>query len=80
MDETIVLRELAKEMMLICKEKGLSKDETFILGAMANDVETVKKFGEEKALRMAIEIIKLCDDDSNMIFYAVERVLGIRDN
>ena len=73
-----VLRNLAQEMMQLCKDKGLSKEETFILGAMANDKKTVEKFGEEMSLRMAIEAIKLCSNDSEQIFYVVEKVLGIR--
>lgn len=78
MAEIDVLRNLAHEIMLLCQEKGLTKEETFILGAMANDKTTVEKYGEETALRMAIEVIKLCDNDSEQIFYAVERALGIR--
>ena len=80
MNDQNLLNSLNDEIISLCESKGLSGEEIFIIGAMANDVETVKNFGAEKALRMTIEIIKLCDDDSNMIFYAVERALGIRDN
>lgn len=78
MTDQELINDLNDEIISLCESKGLSGEEIFIIGAMANDVETIEKFGEEFALRLTIETIKLCDNDSEQIFYAVERVLGIR--
>ena len=72
-----ILHNLAKEIMLLCKEKGLDNDETFVIGAMANSVDAVNKFGEETALRMAIEVIKICENDFTMISFALQQLFGI---
>ncbi len=77
-DNKEVILELCRELKDLCREKGLDGEEIFIIGCMTNDAKTVAKYGEEMAFKMVIEAIKLCNNDSEMIFYAVERVLGIR--
>ena len=72
-----IIEKLDNELIALCESKGLSGEEIFIIGCMVGDGETIDKFGEEKALRMAIEIIKLCDDDFTMISFAVQRLFGI---
>lgn len=78
MSDQNLVNSLIDELIYLCETKGLTGEEIFIIGAMANDKTTVEKYGEETAIRMAIEVIKLCGNDSEQIFYAVERALGIR--
>ena len=73
-----LIEALDDELISLCESKGLTGEEIFIIGAMVDDKETIEKYGAETATRMAIEIIKLCDDDFSMISYAVQRALGIR--
>ena len=73
-----LIEALDDELISLCESKGLTGEEIFIIGAMVDDKETIEQYGAETAIRMVIEVIKLCDDDSEQIFYAIERVLGIR--
>lgn len=73
-----LIEALDDELISLCESKGLTGEEIFIIGAMVDDKETIEQYGAETAIRMAIEVIKLCDDDFSMISYAVQRVLGIR--
>ena len=74
-----LIEALDDELISLCESKGLTGEEIFIIGAMVDDKETIEKYGAETATRMAIEIIKLCDNNFSMISYAVQRALGIRD-
>ena len=76
MIDRAIIEALDDELISLCESKGLTGEEIFIIGAMTGDEETIDKFGEETALRMAIEIIKLCDTP-DQVFYAVEKLFGI---
>ena len=78
-EKTEHLVELNRLLISECSSKGLTKDETFIIGAMANCQDSIDRYGEEMAIKMAIEVIKLCGNDSELIFFAVEKALGLRD-
>lgn len=66
---------LYRELIAACREKGLSRDEIFVIGTMAACEETIEKFGEEEALRLAIGVVNLCKN-GDQIFLALERLFG----
>ena len=78
MSDINTLLTLHDELIALCESKGLTGEEIFIIGAMVDDQEAADKFGEVMAIKMVIEAIKLCSNDSEQIFYVVEKVLGIR--
>lgn len=78
MEYSNTIKELDKELIRLCKVKGLSPDEIFIIGATVACKEAIDRFGEEDAIKMAIEVIKLFDTVDE-IFYAVEKALGFRE-
>lgn len=67
-------KELAREQINLCREKGLTDEEIFIIGATTNDEDTIQKFGEEEAFRIANEAIRR-SKDSDEVFHNVMEAL-----
>lgn len=74
-DETF--RLLAREQIRLCRERGLTDEEIFIIGATTDDEETVEKFGEEEAFHIANEAIKR-SSNSDEVFRNVMEALDIQ--
>lgn len=71
-----LIDELDEKLYELCKERGLTGDEMFIIAAATSTPEVVERFSEEGAIRLAIETIKMCKN-SDDIFHNVLIVLGI---
>ena len=74
--ENDTLLDLADEMIRLCRERGLTGEEIFIIGATTNDKETIEKFGEEEALRIANEAIRR-SSNSDEVFRNVMEALDV---
>ena len=68
--------ELAQEVIRLCKEKGLTGDEIFIIGATSNDIEAIEMFGEEEAILITIDAIKKAKSRDE-VFDNVFTALGV---
>ena len=71
------LLELAKEQIKLCRERGLTGEEIFIIGATSNDEEAVEKFGEVEAFKIANEAIRK-SKNSDEVFRNVMNALDIQ--
>ena len=58
MSEHDILMELVDEQIALLKERGLTREEAFVIGATVNDEETVERFGEIEAARIANDAIR----------------------
>ena len=76
--ENKTLLELADEQIKLCRERGLSGEEIFIIGATTNDIDAIEKFGEEEAFRIANEAIRQ-SKNSDEVFRNVMKALDIQD-
>lgn len=54
--------ELNDSIIALCKEKGLSGKDIFVIGAIVNDEDALERFGEVEALEIAIDAIKRSKD------------------
>lgn len=72
------LLDLADEQIQLCRERGLSGEEIFIIGATTNDIDAIEKFGEEEAFRIANEAIRK-SKNSDEVFRNVFEALDVQD-
>ena len=70
------IRLLYRELILKCREKGLTKDEIIVIGAMASDQESEDRFGELEAIRVAIKAVER-SRNSDEVFRNVRKDLQI---
>lgn len=77
--ENDILLTLADETIRLCREKGLTGEEIFIIGAMANDIDAVEKFGEEEAFKIANEAIRKSKTVEE-VFKNVMEALDVQDD
>ena len=66
-------------IIALCKEKRLTGEEIFVIGAIANDEGAAESFGEVEALEIAIEAIKR-SKDADEVFLNVTKDLEVFDN
>lgn len=72
-------KELAREQIRLCREKGLTDDEIFVIGATTNDIDAVEKFGEEEAFKLANEAIRK-SKTVDEVFKNVMEALDVQDD
>lgn len=72
-------KELAREQIHLCREKGLTDDEIFVIGATTNDIDAVEKFGEEEAFKIANEAIRK-SKTADEVFKNVMEALDVQDD
>ena len=77
MSEHDILMELVDEQIALLKERGLTREEAFVIGATVNDEEVVERFGEIEAARIANDAIRK-SRNSDEVFANVMKALDIR--
>ena len=75
MDEARI-NELADEVIRLCRERGLTGNEIFVIGAVTNDIEAVERFGMEEAFLVTIDAIKKAKSRDE-VFDNVFEALGV---
>ena len=72
--ENKVLSDLADEMIRLCRERGMTGEEIFIIGATTNDEDAIQKFGEEEAFRIANEAIRRSKDSDEVFRNVMQKI------